>query len=42
VECHYCDPDGLGTNDVYRSATRKWNATELAGYVALATAGVDA
>jgi hypothetical protein len=32
VECPYCDPDGLGTNDVFRSASRKWNAAELSGY----------
>jgi hypothetical protein len=35
VECPYCDPDGLGTNDVYRSAVRKWSAREVAGYLKL-------
>lgn len=42
VQCHYCDPDGLGTNDVFRSATRKWNAPELAGYLELVGTGVEA
>jgi hypothetical protein len=35
ILCRYCNPDGLGTNDVYRESVRKWVAPELAGYRAL-------
>jgi ATP-dependent helicase/nuclease subunit B len=35
TECEYCDPDGLGTIDTYRTWLRKRAAPELADYVAL-------
>jgi hypothetical protein len=35
VDCHYCDPDGLGTGDRWREWERKYDAPELAGYRAL-------
>ncbi|MBW3574728.1 MAG: PD-(D/E)XK nuclease family protein [Actinobacteria bacterium] len=35
VECHYCDPDGLGAGELRRSWERKRRDPALAGYVAL-------
>jgi len=35
VQCHYCDPDGLGTADAWRAWERKYAAPELAPYRAL-------
>lgn len=36
VDCHYCDPDGLGVGEARRRFLRKAGAPELEDYVALA------
>jgi hypothetical protein len=40
VDCHYCDPDGLGTADRWREWERKQDAPDLAPYLAI-VAGED-
>ena len=36
VECHYCDPDGMGTADRWREWERKFDAPELVRFHRLA------
>ncbi|HEX5096798.1 MAG TPA: PD-(D/E)XK nuclease family protein, partial [Acidimicrobiia bacterium] len=36
VDCHFCDPDGLGTADRWREWERKADDPALVGYFALA------
>ena len=42
VACHYCDPDGLGTADVWRAWERKQHAPAVAPFLALAGEEADA